>query len=366
MIKKIFEGDNRKSPMNLVCPWCHIELSLVKQSYECNACRKRWIIHHNVILSPNFNNSQYWGEIPRISMNHLLWRGEILGPACAFEEWARDNGNLYMERYALDLNRAALCLELTGIPDKATILDYGCGYGTIGLAPFKYCERIYLVDSTFERIRFAKWRASEIGANNIIALAINNWNELPIPNGTLDIIFLNGVLEWIPTTAEGDAVDIQIKFLKKMKELLKPGGVLYIGIENRYALRYFGGYPDDHTNLLFTSIMPRKLADIYCKIRRKGAYRTITWSLREHRINLKNLGFMDPIIYCIYPNYRFPEAACRITDIFALAQLHRRRPKNKGIKERIRQIVEFWVTCFNLWPWLVYSYGIAARNPNGD
>jgi SAM-dependent methyltransferase len=346
--------------VEFVCPKCHAGLEETLGAYECPHCRDIWSLDRGVMRAPDFDFSQYWGEIPRFRFQHILHRAEILGPTRALERWVCDTRNSYLEGYALD-RRRALCLELVDLPDHATLLDYGCGYGILGLAASKICRTVYLADSTFERIRFAKWRALEMGASNVVALAIQNWKMLPILPETLDLIVLNGVLEWIPTTVKGSAVDIQIEFLKAMRELLRPGGAIYIGIENRYALRYFGGYPDDHTGLRFTSIMPRKLAEVYCQVRRRGSYRTVTWSLAEYKRNLTDLGFSDVDIFYIYPDYRFPEAACRISDHFALNRLHIEQADGRGLGGTLKRLIKSSVGCLKLWPSFVYSYGIVAR-----
>jgi SAM-dependent methyltransferase len=353
-------NDDREN-MNLICPKCHANLELSPKGYECIFCKDSWLIQDGVIRTPGFDDNQYWSEIPRRRMQHILQRADTLGPTRALEEWTRSTHNSYLEIYALD-NRRGLCFELVSLPHDARILDYGCGYGTLGLSMSGNCETVYLADSTFERIRFAKWRALECNASNVTALAIQDWRMIPIPHGSLDLIIINGVLEWIPTTTDGAAVQTQLDFLRSMRKLLKPGGVLYIGIENRYALKYFAGYPDDHTDLKFTSIMPRRLADIYCRIRNRKPYRTVTWSLSEHKRNLNSAGFPDSEIFCMYPDYRFPKSACRIEDSFALKQFHCRRARTKNYKEILRFSLESSISYLRLWPWLVYSFGIIAHN----
>jgi 2-polyprenyl-3-methyl-5-hydroxy-6-metoxy-1,4-benzoquinol methylase len=348
------------SDTKLVCPKCKITLSPTVIGFICNSCHDTWRTEQNVIKSPDFDDNQYWGEIPRTQMTHILWRAKMLGAARAFEEWAQMNNNSYMERYVLDWRRAALIFELVNLPDHAVILDYGCGYGTLGLSVARTAETIYLADSTAERIEFAALRGKESGMNNIVALGIQNWRDLPIAPQSVDLIIVNGVLEWIPTTGDGKPLEVQKEFISRLSEYLRPNGTLYIGIENRYALRYFAGYPDDHTGLYFTSIMPRWLAEIYCKLRQGKSYRTITWSLGEHKKYFTSLGFDCPMIYCMFPDYRFPEAVCRIDDFIALEKIHSQLAKGKSLSQRLRKKILALISTIGLWPWLVYSYGVVA------
>lgn len=349
----------------LICPKCKKLLIPDLESYTCAACGVHWPIQAGVIKAPNFDENQYWGEIPRIRMEHILWRAKTIGAAMAMAEWGHDTGNTYVERYAMD-SRRSLGLETVGLAHNARVLDYGCGYGTLGLTTTERSSVVFLVDSTLERIQFAQLRALELGAENVVAIALQDWKTLPIPNGSLDLIILNGVLEWIPTTREGDPVDVQMEFLVDMRDLLRPGGVIYLAIENRYALRYITGYPDDHSELRFTSIMPRRFADLYSRMRRRSSYRTITWSLGEHRERLGRLGLPDPVVYCLQPDYRFPQAACRIDDPTALAHIHNGTVRARGLKAKLKRAVELLITTVGLRPWLVYSFGIVARRPMED
>jgi 2-polyprenyl-3-methyl-5-hydroxy-6-metoxy-1,4-benzoquinol methylase len=297
----------------------------------------------------------YWGEIPRYRMRNLLGRAATIGATRAVVEWATHGRNQYLARYILDWRRA-LCLELIDLPEEGALLDYGCGYGTLGLSAASACRTVYLADSTFERVAFARLRAEEMHASNVIALAIQDWHQLPIAANSLDVILLNGVLEWVAQGTAGDPLAVQHDFLQRMWTLLKPGGTLYVGIENRYALRYFTGYPDDHSQLRFTSLMPRRLADLYTRWRGRGPYRTLTWSLAEHYCNFAKLRFVSVEAFCMYPDYRFPEAVCRLEDRNALRRLHTTLPASV-IKRAVRGII----TRLDCWPRFVYSFGIVAR-----
>jgi len=344
--------------LGLNCPQCQVPLSTRPEGYVCGNCGDQWNVESGVIMAPGFDRSRYWGEIPRGRMQHILHRAEVIGPTRALEEWCLVNRNPWLDRYAFDWRRA-LCVELVDLPEQAAVLDYGCGYGTVGLTAASKCKRVYLVDSTLERIRFAQWRAAELGASNVVAIATQDWRILPLQPASLDLIILNGVLEWVPMTVKGDPHAIQLEFLASMRNLLKPGGSLYVGMENRYAIRYFGRYPDDHTGIRYTSIFPRAIASLVCKVRGRGPYRTLTWSLGEHRKVLARLGFRKQSIYCMFPDYRFPEAACRIDQTALLGVLHG-RPWGHSLKTGAKRIIEKAVTLLHLWPWLVYSYGVVS------
>lgn len=116
---------------------------------------------------------------------------------------------------------------------------------------------------------------------------------------------------------------LQIQALAEAHRVLKPGGSVYIGIENRYSLRYILGDPDDHSFLRFTSLMPRRLANIYCKFRRGEPYYTFTYSLQRYKDMLTETHFAGTECYLPWPNYRNPEEIVPLTKRAALDLLSR-------------------------------------------
>jgi hypothetical protein len=66
----------------------------------------------------------------------------------------------------------------------------------------------------------------------------------------------------------------------------------------------------DHTNMAFTGLMPRKVADLYMKTRGRGSYRTYTYSRSGYEQLLKVSGFADVTTYAVLPDYRFPNFIC--------------------------------------------------------
>ena len=337
----------------LWCPNCGRGLGAPDGARVCD-CEVPWRESEGVLWSPYFDRDRYWGEIDRESMRAVLARVRDLGAEQALTRWAREQFKSYLEDYAFDWRRA-LCLELIDLPAAPVVLDYGCGFGTLGLAAAGAANRVYLVDGVAERIEFAAALASERSLDNVVPIGAQTWDALPIPPASLDLVLINGVLEWVAVNRGGPALEVQRSFLAKMASLLKPGGTLFIGIENRFALRYLIGYPDDHSGLRYTSLLPRWSVQAYTRLRGRGPYRTITWSLREHHRRLAALGLAVRDVYCLYPDYRFPQVACRLSDGSLLARLHSRSGRGS-----FKRLVEGLIRGFAAWPYLVYSFGVVA------
>jgi len=245
-------------------------------------------------------------------------------------------------------------MEFVDLNENARILDYGCGFGPLGLSFANIAGIVFLLDSTIERCSFAQRRAVELGFSNTVGVVTGDWKSLPIENRSLDLIILNGVLEWIPETAPGNPLEVQLDFIESMKKLLREDGAVFIGIENRFALRHFRGYRDDHTNTAFTPIMPRRLANLYCRWRIGKPYRTLTWSYREYNRNLSQLGFRKIDFIYLHPDYRFPKKACFLNDISAV---HKIRSEHLGPKAKLIASMLFRLRILHFF---LYSYGIVA------
>jgi len=197
--------------------------------------------------------------------------------------------------------------------DSFRVLDLGAGFGniTIPIAKKMPNAKVYAVDASHDILRLLSVRARKEGCDNIVCTHTDVFeNEnLPFPEGSFDLILMNGVLEWIGSgTQDGNPQEIQTKFLSYIRSLLKSGGTLYIGIEGRFFLGYFTKNRDPHTQLRFTSVVPRKIADLICKLHGRAGYRTYTYSYPGYLRLLKSAGFLNQNVETIYSvaNYKSP------------------------------------------------------------
>lgn len=203
--------------------------------------------------------------------------------------------------YAINSNRGMGAI-LGNLNSNAIVLDYGCGWGNIAKFMSRFVKEVYAMDMTYESLLFCKRTAEK---SNIKYIHGGDGDFLPFPENSFDLVFLNGVLEWLPDyKLKGRPDEVQINFLKNVNKILKPGGQIIIGIENRIGWVYFNGIRDEHTGLLFSTLMPRSLADIYSKYKRNRHYRTYTYSYFGYKKLLKKAGFSNCDISIASPNYR--------------------------------------------------------------
>jgi SAM-dependent methyltransferase len=205
-------------------------------------------------------------------------------------------------------------LFLLDLPDHGTVLDLGCGLGALSLQLSRFYDQVVACDLTPERIQFLKIRAAQEGRTNIEYVCAGDTPRLPFPSAYFDTVILNGVLEWVPESHNGDPQAIQQAFLAEIKRILRPRGQLYLAIENRLGYEYFFGKPDNHSNLLYGSLLPRPLANQYSLARRGRPYRTYTYGIGGYRRLLRNAGFACQHFYSTVPDYRHIEQMVDVTD----------------------------------------------------
>jgi len=282
------------------CPDCCGKLEQETSGYRCISCLKEYPIIENI---PVFGNlSTYYGEVERQTMEELIKSTIINGHEKAITNIIKEP---FVVKYVLDESRA-LWTNLLPISAHTRVVDVGCGWGTVSIPIARKAGYVAALDATMERVKFVEIRAQLCSLSNI-APVLGSATALPFPGESFDIIAFNGVLEWLGAiNTKEPPLKIQMKALSEAYRVLKPGGLIYVGIENRYSLRYFLGQADDHSFIRFTSLMPRWMAQIYCKMRTSNDYFMHTHSLPVYRKMLNSAGFSKVNEYHPWPTYRNP------------------------------------------------------------
>lgn len=244
----------------------------------------------------------YWGEIPQQDMRELLKQIVDRGFASAMEWLAHTHRG--RDRFALDPGRADWRVVLDLQPGM-TALDIGCGLGSMTFALADQGLEVCAVDTTFERVAFVEARR-QAEQNKRISTFLADAYNLPFAPESFDLIICNGLLEWIAVGhTEAKPHIIQQRFLERLRHLLKPGGVLYVGIENRWALAYWRG-GIDHSGWRYTSLLPRWLASAVLRLGGKGPYQTYTYGYHGFHKLFRRAGFTQTETYLPYPGYNNP------------------------------------------------------------
>ena len=101
--------------------------------------------------------------------------------------------------------------------------------------------------------------------------------------------------------------DYQLKFLTEVNKHLKKSGKLYLAIENRWDYQHFLWKRDPHSNLFYTAILPRKIANLISKIIYGRSYVNYIYSINGLKKLLNESGFRISKKFAVFPDYRFPQ-----------------------------------------------------------
>lgn len=194
------------------------------------------------------------------------------------------------------------------------VLDLGAGFGniTIPLAKKMPKAKIYAADASLDLLKVLAKQAEWEDCSNIEYLKVGllETEKLPFAEKSFDLILMNGVLEWIGAGVNiGNPREQQLAALKHLKSLLKDDGSLYIGIEGRFFPGYFTKVKDPHTQLYYTSVVPRRVADYLCRrAGRPEGYRNYTYSHWGYQKLFREAGFNLSQSETIYPiaSYKDP------------------------------------------------------------
>ncbi|MHA1597952.1 MAG: class I SAM-dependent methyltransferase [Alphaproteobacteria bacterium] len=269
------------------------------------------------------NRRMSYREAENDVMRNLIDDTRRLGPQAALQVHL-DDPTMVTPQYIMDSRRANF---LTHIPCKqGTTLaaDLGSGFGTVSRVLAHRYGHVLSADASYERLLFSKSWFDWEGVQNV-SYVCSDLGRLDLGEDRFDLIVLNGVLEWTPFEAPSlPPEQVQRRILSQAYDALKPGGTLYVGIENRYALDALAGHPDPHTGIRFHSVVPRFVANFLTRLFRNarrrpgvpvvpyyGKYLNYTYARPGYRKLLAGAGFGDVRFRVPLPSYNRP---FRVTD----------------------------------------------------
>lgn len=287
------------------CPACHAPLADEGSCWNCTGCQARYELRRGVPIlvrtasaAPGFVGVMKRGDK---DPDRFLDLAEASGWEAALRS-TQVPGEPDRMREALAPNRVSW-RHVAGVREHSLVVDIGAGTGGVSCQLAAQCE-VIAIDRSFVDAAFVGIRARQAGLHSLQSMVAEAC-ELPLADAVADVVTLIGVLEWIPVDfPERDPRESQLHALREVRRVLKPGGRLYLAIENRYHFEYFLGVPEPHARLRHLSLMPRESAERYSQETRGERYLELTHSLSEYVELLQEAGFGRVDAYWLHPDYR--------------------------------------------------------------
>ena len=130
--------------------------------------------------------------------------------------------------------------------------------------------------------------------------------DLEFEPQSFDLTCSIGVLEWVAKFRPGEPAEVQAEFLNRIRALLKPGGQLVIGIENRLGLKYLLGAPDDHIGVPNIAIYDAALAARNGRLSPGKAFAASRSPAANSPICWPAAGFRTVTFFAALPDYKLP------------------------------------------------------------
>ncbi|MBT3404568.1 class I SAM-dependent methyltransferase [archaeon] len=185
------------------------------------------------------------------------------------------------------------------------VLDIGAGFGALGISLARNFNTTS-IDVNPSTLKFIEYRAQQEKVNLKVKKINHLFYGLPFEDKSFDIVVMNGVLEWVASSIEGDVKTIQETILKDISRILKKNGTLVWGIENRLAWDWMKG-KTSHVSIKYIDLMPRWLANIISMKKKGQKYRTYIYSKPTYKKMLKKVGLNEIEFYTAYPTYQKPK-----------------------------------------------------------
>ena len=301
------------------CPNCRLPLIFGSNYFLCEKCKTQYPIKGGV---PDFRGGDhYWCNVSPEKMNMLIKRSVETG------DWHKSAEELipqylsHIDRY----DRADLQFMLP-ISSDSSVLDAGSMWGGLSVPLAQYCKEVVSLDKTLETLQYLNVRCVQDKISNIRVVA-SQLKRLPFRDNYFDCVILNGVLEWVGFDDElvlekhwgmrrnnvkrykNNPRKYQLDVLKEINRVLKPGGFIFLAIENRFGYPYFIGQPDDHMNIRFLPFLPRFIANAITMARLNSEYRTYIYGVGGLTKLLKEGNFKQNSFYGVFPHYIMPQIA---------------------------------------------------------
>lgn len=216
--------------------------------------------------------------------NHIL---DIVKNETGYEYAHPEFGN-WVILYHLSRQRENIIAPMD-IKAGDEVLEIGAGMGAVTGAVARRAKKVECIELSKQRSLVNAYRHKDM---DNIEIFVGNFQDIVIEK-KYDVITLVGVLEYGFHYIDSDTP--YEDFIKKVSKCLKPGGKLYIAIENKLGIKYLAGYHEDHLGKPYIGIEGYQKED---KVK--------TFSKSQLEQLLLGNGFSSTYFYYPFPDYKLP------------------------------------------------------------
>jgi SAM-dependent methyltransferase len=174
---------------------------------------------------------------------------------------------------------------------RGDVIELGAGCGAITRFLGETANSVVAVEGSMRRCEINAERVRDLKNVQVVASELTDFET----EAKFDAVVVVGVLEYAGLFIDGE--NPHKTFLEKTKSLLKPGGKLFLAIENKVGLKYFAGAPEDH--------LGQPMVGIEDRYPDKGVQ---TFSKRELLQLTKSAGFASTFTHAPVPDYKLTRA----------------------------------------------------------
>lgn len=203
-------------------------------------------------------------------------------------EYVNDSYGEWAVMYHLSRQRENI-VEPMDIRETDEVLEIGAGMGAVTGAIAEKCKKVECIELSKRRSLVNAYRHRTF---TNIEILVGNFQDIRLEK-KYDVITLIGVLEYSYHYIHSEHP--YEDFIRKVASCLKPGGKLYVAIENKLGMKYFAGYHEDHLGRPFAGLEGYRKSD---KVK--------TFSYSQLKNLLLENGFDDTYFYYPFPDYKLP------------------------------------------------------------
>jgi SAM-dependent methyltransferase len=141
--------------------------------------------------------------------------------------------------------------EFEKSPEELLVLDIGCSTGYQSRYYGQFFRCVHGVDIDEKAVR----HAANVNSSQNVVFQVQDCMNLSFAEATFDVVMCTHVYEHVPDAG---------KLISEIYRVLKPEGICYFAAGNRLM------YLEPHYKLPFLSILPKPLANFYCKLSGKS------------------------------------------------------------------------------------------------